>query len=371
MTADTEEHLGTNFAETLLERTMSPRGMRTPGSAQRRQPRVRVNPMATAMTARILDFDTSKLVGAYGDTHRRQAASRIKAQMLARLTAVLQTTIELPEILRLFYLEVSRAVPVEGVSFTHTASAIELNHGDTSGHTVNYRLQTKDDYLGEISFHRLSERFSDNELELMESLLASLVYPLRNGLRYQEAVRSALTDSLTGAGNRISLENVMNREFDLASRYDQPLSILMLDLDHFKRINDTYGHAAGDYVLKTVAKTLRAASRGVDMTFRYGGEEFVVLLNKTDLVGANITAERLRSTIAGLSIIHDGKEIPVTISVGVASLHKHEAMHQFLDRADRALYQAKRTGRNQVLLAEPAAGPMLGEHTIKDLIPAE
>ncbi len=371
MTADTEEQLGTNFADTLLERTMSPRGTRTPGSAQRKQPRAGVNPMANAMTARILDFDTTKLVGAYNDTHRRQAASRMKAQMLARLTAVLQTTIELPEILRLFYLEVSRAIPVEGISFNHLATSIELNLGDASGHTVNYRLQTKDDYLGEISFHRLSERFTDSELELMESLLASLVYPLRNGLRYQEAVRSALTDALTGAGNRISLENVMNREFDLASRYDQPLSILMLDLDHFKRINDTYGHAAGDYVLKTVAKTLRAASRGVDMTFRYGGEEFVVLLNKTDQTGANITAERLRSTIAGLSIIHDGKEIPVTISVGVSSLHKHETVHQFIDRTDRALYQAKRSGRNQVVLAEPANGPVLGEHPVKELIPAE
>ncbi len=371
MTADTEEQLGTNFAETLLERTMSPRGTKTPGSAQKRQPRAGVNPMANAMTARILDFDTTKLVSAIGESNRKQATSRIRAQMLARLTAVLQTTIELPEILRLFYLEVSRALPLEGISFSHAASGIELTQGDVSGHTVHYRLQTKDDYLGEISFHRLSERFSDTELALMESLLASLVYPLRNGLRYQEAVRSALTDALTGAGNRISLENVMNREFDLASRYDQPLSILMLDLDHFKRINDTYGHAAGDYVLKTVAKTLRAASRGVDMTFRYGGEEFVVLLNKTDMTGATITAERLRSTIAGLSIIHDGKEIPVTISVGVAALHKQETVHQFMERADRALYSAKRNGRNQVMMADPAAGPVLGEHGVKELLAIE
>lgn len=371
MTADTEEKLGTNFAETLLERTQSPRGTKNPGSAQRKQPRTGVNPMANAMTARILDFDTSKLVGAFGDSHRKQAASRVRAQMLARLTAVLQTTIELPEILRLFYLEVSRALPVEGISFSHSASGIELSQGEMSGHTVHYRLQTKDDYLGEISFHRLSERFSDTELALMESLLASLVYPLRNGLRYQEAVRSALTDALTGAGNRINLENVMNREFDLASRYDQPLSILMLDLDHFKRVNDTYGHAAGDYVLKTVAKTLRAASRGVDMTFRFGGEEFVVLLNKTDLTGANITAERLRSTIAGLSIIHDGKEIPVTISLGVASLHKQETVHQFMERTDRALYRAKRNGRNQVEMAEPASGPMLGELGFKELATIE
>lgn len=326
--------------------------------------------MANPMSAIILDFDTSKLVSTLGNSPRRQAPpERGRQQMMARLSTLLQTSIELSEILRLFFTEVSRAVALKGISFSHTASNVEHTVGDTSGHTVHYRLQTKDDYLGEISFHRGGERYSDNELSLLESLLASLVYPLRNGLRYQEALRSALTDSLTGVGNRVSMENVMTREFELAVRYEQPLSALMVDLDHFKRINDTYGHAAGDHVIKTVAKTLRAASRNADMTFRYGGEEFVLLLNKTDAQGARITAERLRSTIAGLSIIIAGREIPVTISVGVATLCRMETMHGFIDRADRALYAAKESGRNRIMMAHAEPGTVIGEAVVKELTP--
>jgi diguanylate cyclase (GGDEF)-like protein len=326
--------------------------------------------MANPMSAIILDFDTSKLVNTLGDSPRRQAQQdRGRHQMMARLSTVLQTSIELNEILHLFFTEVSRVVPLRGIGFSHAASSIDHTIGDTSGHTVNYRLQTKDDYLGEISFHRGGERYSDNELSLLESLLASLVYPLRNGLRYQEAIRSALTDSLTGVGNRVSMENVMTREFELAVRYEQPLSALMVDLDHFKRINDTYGHAAGDHVIKTVAKTLRAASRNADMTFRYGGEEFVLLLNKTDAPGARITAERMRSTIESLAIIIQGRTIPVTISVGVATLCRMETMHGFIDRADRALYGAKESGRNRVVVAHAEPGTIIGEAVVKELTP--
>ena len=177
------------------------------------------------------------------------------------------------------------------------------------------------------------------------------MYPLRNGIRYQEAIRSALTDPLTGAGNRICLDNVLAREFELASRYQQPLSILMIDIDYFKRVNDTFGHAAGDKVLKTVAETLRVTSRCADMAFRYGGEEFVLLLNKTDLAGARIIAERLRSTIAGLSCIYENSEIPITISIGIAEVREGETRDNLLKRADDALYKAKHSGRNQVQVA--------------------
>lgn len=317
--------------------------------------------MATPMTARILDFDPGELVSAYGDTPRfnKDITSRATAQHLARLNAVLQTSIDLPEILRLFNEEISRSVAITGLTFEHKASHYEYALGEINGHSTSYRLQTKEDYLGELTFYRNSQRFEEKELVFLERLIASLVYPLRNGLRYQEAIRSALTDGLTGAGNRISLENVMSRELDLAARYHQPLSILMLDLDHFKSINDSYGHAAGDQVLKSVAQTIRATSRCADMTFRFGGEEFVVLLNKTDAEGATITAERLRSTIAGLSCIYDKNDIPVTISVGIAVFGGNETKEELLSRADKALYIAKANGRNQIIMAEPTTEPTL------------
>lgn len=305
--------------------------------------------MSTAMTATVLDFDTRELI----DVHINKEEvitpkSQKTAHHVARLNAVLQTTIELSEILQIFYQEISGLLKIEGLSYDHKANSFQFLLGSNAGHSSHYVLQTKDDYLGELSFYRRTNKFTGEELGLIEALIASLVYPLRNGLRYQEAIRSALTDALTGAGNRICLDNVLAREFELAQRYHQPLSLLMLDIDYFKQVNDTFGHAAGDKVLRTVAETLRAASRCADMTFRYGGEEFVVLLNKTDMQGARITAERLRTTIAGLSCFYENKDIPITISVGVATLLPGETKEEFLKRADEALYLAKENGRNRI-----------------------
>jgi len=309
--------------------------------------------MAAPMTARILDFDTNKLTNAYSRrSSKKTDARRSVSQLITHLSTVLQTSIELAEILHIFNDEVRQMVPFDGIAYQHQASRYEYSIGKTNGHSTSYRLQTPDDFLGELSFHRNKTRFSEAELETIERLIVSLIYPLRNGLRYQEAVKSALTDALTGAGNRISMENVMAREFDLASRYHQPLSILMLDLDYFKSVNDQYGHVAGDYVLKSVVHSLQAASRCADMTFRYGGEEFVILLNKTDVAGAQITAERLRSTIENLSFNFEGNNIPVTISIGAATLLLGESKEEMLIRADKALYRSKERGRNCISHAE-------------------
>lgn len=311
--------------------------------------------MSTAMTATILDFDTHQLMSVYSNRQRmNDKRTQQVALHAARLNAVLQTTIELSEVLQIFYTEFARLLKVDGLSYEHKPRHYQFLLGKNAGHSCHYILQTREDYLGELSFYRKNERFQQEELDLIEQLIGSLVYPLRNGIRYQDAIRSALTDSLTGAGNRICLDNVLAREFDLAARYQQPLSVLMIDIDYFKKVNDSFGHAAGDKVLKTVAETLQATSRCADMTFRYGGEEFVLILNKTDLPGARIIAERLRSTIAGLSCIYDNNEIPITISVGIAALNTGENRDQFLNRADRALYQAKRNGRNQICASDPS-----------------
>ena len=134
----------------------------------------------------------------------------------------------------------------------------------------------------------------------------------------------------------------------------------MIDLDYFKKVNDNYGHAAGDYVLKSVVRSLQATSRTADMTFRFGGEEFVVLLNKTDVAGACITAERLRATIADLSFNFEGTNIPVTISLGAATLRSGESKEALLGRADKALYRSKSKGRNCLTHADE-------EETVSDV----
>jgi diguanylate cyclase (GGDEF)-like protein len=283
--------------------------------------------------------------------HDRIGISQGVIDLRPRLNAVLQRSLDLSELLTLFLKEIQTVVRADGCRYTNSAENISIEQGIESKHLASFRLLTNDDYLGEINFSRRS-KFFDKEIKTLEALVATLIYPVRNALRYREAVRSSLTDSLTGAGNRVALESTLQRELDLVQRYKSPLSLLMIDLDRFKAINDKYGHAAGDEVLKKVVGEIRRVTRCADMTFRLGGEEFVVLLNKTDSDGAMIIAERLRAAIAGLSCVHDGQEIPVTISVGAATLAESETKETLMERADKAVYAAKEGGRNQVVQAQ-------------------
>ena len=311
--------------------------------------------MNAISSARIVDLDSEGLMNNHAPlAGSTSAGSHDEALALSRLSAVLQTSIELPEILTLFFREIQRIIPLDGVGYEHSANQFSYQLGTQEGFDSHYRIQTDSDYLGELTLYRKKQTFNPLELITLDRLATSLVFPLRNGLRYHEAVRASLTDGLTGAGNRIGLDSILSREVEQANRYNNPLSVMILDLDFFKSVNDTHGHAVGDHVLKTIASTIRNSSRNADMTFRYGGEEFVVLLNKTDVAGAKISAERIRRIIERAVIKLGDLTISVTASIGVASLCHDEKGESLLRRADKALYCAKHNGRNQVSLAEPS-----------------
>src|SRR5690606_5276548 len=221
--------------------------------------------------------------------------------------------------------------------------------GERASHSASYRLSHEGEYLGELIFRR-QKRFSEQELAQLESLLASLLYPLRNALLYRSALQSALRDPLTNAGNRIAMDQALQREVDLARRNLHPLSLLMVDIDHFKSINDSYGHAMGDEVLKAIAQTLKSLLRNIDMVFRYGGEEFLILLSGTSREGAALVGDRLR--MAAMQMQDKHPELPeVSISLGCASLLPGESADSLLRRADMALYVAKREGCNRLTMA--------------------
>ncbi|MFZ0292465.1 MAG: GGDEF domain-containing protein [Candidatus Sulfotelmatobacter sp.] len=163
----------------------------------------------------------------------------------------------------------------------------------------------------------------------------------------------SVRDALTGLYNRRYLEEVLDRETRRAGRAGQSMGILMLDLDHFKRFNDTYGHDAGDAVLRETAAFLLKNVRAEDFVCRYGGEEFVVILPTADVEGSTTRAEKLRSKIRELSIMHQGKSLGmVTFSIGVAAFPVHGmSPKELMAAADGALYEAKRGGRDQVAIA--------------------
>ena len=171
---------------------------------------------------------------------------------------------------------------------------------------------------------------------------------------HEEIYRMMITDGLTGIANRRKLDEAMENEFLRAKRYGRPLSIAILDADHFKKVNDTHGHIVGDFVLKKLATLFQQNIRREELLGRYGGEEFVVVMPEVDSSGAFQLAEKLRKTVEGTVFKSGEAELPVTISVGVATLGDEESVKAFLDTADQALYKSKEDGRNRVTIGGQA-----------------
>ncbi|MBI3393367.1 MAG: GGDEF domain-containing protein [Nitrospirae bacterium] len=175
---------------------------------------------------------------------------------------------------------------------------------------------------------------------------------LENARLHSKAVELASTDGLTGLANRRTFQVRLEEEIDRSERYQHPFTLMILDIDHFKKVNDTHGHPAGDVVLRELARLLKAAVRTVDFVARYGGEEFVILLPETGGTHSREIAERIRTRAAKTPVtLPDGKEISFTISLGVACYPScGKAAADIVDRADQALYIAKQSGRDRVCL---------------------
>lgn len=170
---------------------------------------------------------------------------------------------------------------------------------------------------------------------------------------YSHTKHLSVTDPLTGLYNRRNLDVHLEREFLRAKRYKNDLSIAVIDIDFFKKVNDTHGHLCGDYVLKEVAYLILETFRKTDLIFRYGGEEFVALLTETPLERALIPLERLRKSVEDYPFSYNGNPIKVTISIGVNDNKDNiENAGSFLDRADKALYYAKEHGRNRIITSD-------------------
>ncbi len=167
---------------------------------------------------------------------------------------------------------------------------------------------------------------------------------------YSQTRHMSVTDALTGLFNRRHFESTIDREFMRAKRYSSDLSIAVFDIDYFKKINDTYGHLCGDYVLKEIAYIALETFRKTDIIFRYGGEEFVVILTETPIDKAVIPLERFRKTIEDYPFFYDNNNIKVTVSIGVETLNPDIfTSSDLLENADKALYHAKEDGRNKII----------------------
>lgn len=216
-----------------------------------------------------------------------------------------------------------------------------------------------DHALGVISVAREGKEFGRNERDVLLYLAGQASASISNIDEQQEASEQAVTDELTGLSNRRAFAEWMEMEIERAKRFEHELSLVMIDLDDFKLVNDTFGHLQGDEVLKAVGRILVAESRGIDNASRYGGEEFAIALPETGPQGAYEQAERLRELIEAEAVpMGDGQVLHVTASFGTATTpHVAESVRVLIATADSALYTAKRNGKNQVISATERVEP--------------
>lgn len=220
-------------------------------------------------------------------------------------------------------------------------------------------IQAHGEALGVIYFEAQDQtaKFTEQQLTLANAFAEQIGLSLAN-IRLREALRNqSIRDTVTGLFNRRYLEETLEREIHRAVRNGQSLGVIIFDLDHFKRFNDTFGHDAGDAVLQSFGGFLAKHSRADDIACRYGGEEFVLILPNANLKDTTARAERLRESLKEVSITHLGKPLgTVTVSAGVAALPQHgSAPAQLMMQADGALYRAKKAGRDRVVVAENAS----------------
>ncbi len=268
-----------------------------------------------------------------------------------QIAGMLQTTLELDQLIEVFSQQIEGLVPHNSIAYDYKPLQIAVARGKPEKHSCSYQLVVAAQTLGQLVFTR-RRKFTANETHLLEHLLCCLVYPLRNAILYRHALTAALTDPLTGVNNRTAMNSALIRETELARRHGNALSLIAADLDHFKRINDGYGHLAGDFILKTVAETLSDCTRRTDILFRSGGEEFLILLSNTNKPGAMRLAERIRAAVDSSELIYGDHRIPVTVSLGVACFAKGDNSESLFEKADGALYAAKAAGRNCVRHAD-------------------
>lgn len=201
-------------------------------------------------------------------------------------------------------------------------------------------------------------QFTKDDQQTLHLIATHAYLVIENAWLYEEVKKLSITDGLTKAFNRRYLEDRLEQEFRRSQRHKTFLTAVMMDIDHFKRINDTYGHQTGDDVLRKLIELCRQVTRSTDIIGRYGGEEFIVLLPETDLLGGKCVAERLRKLVESQTITTDKGALQITISLGICTVPAEhvETPQQFVKQADEALYRAKQTGRNRTCVAEANGG---------------
>ncbi len=241
-------------------------------------------------------------------------------------------------------------------------SAPGLDAGGHPQHVLVVPIQRSGQLMGTMELYLNAWReLTEDQADLLNGVASQAAIAIRHAQLYQAQEENALTDELTKLPNRRALAQRFLQEMQRARRHHEAIAFLMIDLDHFKGVNDTYGHLNGDAVLAELGQILVTGARESDVCARYGGEEFALILHETTEAGARTLAERIRAKVAAATFPGGLK---MTISIGVAATDEPALFTQLLDRADQALYAAKQSGRNQVRVAD-MKGPAPKAHPVR------
>lgn len=281
------------------------------------------------------------------------AHPEIDREKLLELASALQTSLDVEALIGIFSRHLGEFVEHSGLGYVNEPAGVDVASGAVDEHRRELALSLEGESFGCLAIHS-ARRLSAAEIDAAEALAAILVHPIRNALMYHEAVNASVRDPLTGVNNRSNFREVLDREVELSRRHGAPLSLIMMDVDRFKSINDEHGHIAGDMALKSIANCMLACIRDSDILFRYGGEEFCIALANTNLAGARKLAERVRRALEILVVRTSGARLHVTASFGVATLGSDDDAANLVDKADQSLYRAKALGRNRIATQEDA-----------------
>ena len=242
-------------------------------------------------------------------------------------------------------------LPVCHMTFQSSRPPFHYEHGKNGKEEKAFILMHQGKSLGVLKLQTMNPLCNEDTM-LLHEIMTQLIYPLKNALKYKQALLESRKDPLTDIGNRYAWQESYPREFFSAKRYHHPLSLILMDLDRFKVLNDTKGHLAGDKVIQAVGLSLSKLCRGSDSVYRIGGEEFMILCPYANQEGAYTLAERMRSHIQALEVPYHQDRLRVTISCGIATLCNKDTPESLFEKADGALYQAKRQGKNKIILDE-------------------
>jgi len=257
------------------------------------------------------------------------------------LTSQLQTSLEIQQQLDIFSMYVGRLLSITGIRLNTAFGQHSAAGSSDSGHTYKSLLVLNQQCLAEVHYHS-DQPFSPMQQRDLLLLEGEWLFALRNALVVARLQQMALKDPLTALGNRRFFDDTFAKAIQLSRRRQQPCALLLLDLDNFKQLNDNYGHAMGDELLIIVADCMREALRQTDSLFRFGGDEFAVILADDDADSADLVARRL---LKAINQHYKCLQYGVSASAGLAYLQLHQAAEQFFAAADRALYEAKSSGK--------------------------